>query len=109
MLEGESIKVLIDDDKLIHMSWQMAARKADVELKTFFSVDEFLESCECISQQTEIFIDSNLADGKRGEIESEKIFNAGFEELFLSTGYNSEDIQRPEWIKAVTGKRPEFN
>ena len=103
------MKVLIDDDKLIHMSWQMAARKADIELKTYFTVDEFLDSCECLSKQTEIFIDSNLADGKRGEIESEKIFNAGFEVLFLSTGYNSEDIQCPVWIKGVTGKRPNFS
>ena len=97
--------ILIDDDELIQTSWILAANKNSKNLKCFFSIDEFLENAELYSKDVVIFIDSNLANGKRGEIESEKLYQNGFKNLYLATGYNAEDIKKPEWIKKVFGKK----
>ena len=90
------------------MSWKMEADKKGIELDCFYTIDEFLEKASEYDQMTKIFIDSNLKDGIKGEIESEKIAKLGFTELFLSTGYSPSDIDKPEWIKAVVGKRANF-
>ena len=55
-----------------------------------------------------IYIDSNLGDNIKGEIESEKIFNLGFKNLYLATGYGKEFIQKPPWIIEVLSKGPEI-
>lgn len=100
--------ILIDDDKLIHMSWKMEAAKNNVNLICFFSIDEFLQQADIFAKDTYIYIDSNLADNIKGEVESEKIYRLGFEKLFLATGYNASDIKKPNWIKGIVGKRAEF-
>lgn len=100
--------VLIDDDRLTQLSWTMAAKKAEVDLMTFASVDEFLESAKSFCQTTAIYIDSNLGENLRGEILSEEIYNLGFTDLHIATGFSSDQIQRPDWIKSVIGKAPPF-
>ncbi len=100
--------VFIDDDYLMHMSWKMEADKKDINLDCYHTIDEFVDKASEYDLKTKIFIDSNLKDGIKGEIESEKIAKLGFTELFLSTGYSPSDIDKPEWIKAVVGKRANF-
>lgn len=97
--------VLIDDDELIHMSWQYEADKKGKALKCYKSVEDFLQVADSIDRSTKIFVDSNLSDGLKGEIESEKIFNLGFKEIYLATGYSASVIEKPAWIKEVIGKR----
>lgn len=100
--------VLIDDDSIMHMGWQMEARNHAVDLSCFFTIDEFLAVASEFPKTTEIFVDSNLADGKKGEIESEKVHNLGFENIYLATGYAPEDFEKPSWIKEIRGKKPNF-
>ena len=64
------IRVLIDDDSLVHMTWELLAKKQGIELHTYFSIEEFLKQCQNYDKSTEIYIDSNLSDGVKGEIES---------------------------------------
>jgi signal transduction histidine kinase len=100
--------VFIDDDYLMHMSWKMEADRSDVELDCFHTIEEFIKVATGYAKDTKIFIDSNLADGIKGEIESEKIADLGFSELYLATGYSASDINKPSWIKEVVGKRASF-
>ncbi len=97
--------VFIDDDYLIHMSWQMDAKKNNIKIDCYFSIDEFLENQLKYNRSTPIFIDSNLKNGIKGEIESEKIALLGFQNIYLATGYSPEDLDKPEWIKKIVGKR----
>lgn len=103
-----NVIVFIDNDELMHLSWKMEASKKNINLKTYFSIDDFLAESSQYSINTKIFIDSDLGDGKRGEVESEKIFKMGFTQLYLATGYLASDIDKPEWIVEVVGKRPNF-
>ena len=101
--------VFIDDDDLMHMSWKMEADRSDVELNCFHTIEEFIKVATGYAKDTKIFIDSNLADGIKGEVESEKIASLGFTELYLATGYSPEDIDKPDWIKEIVGKRASFD
>lgn len=100
--------VLIDDDKLIHMMWEREARIKEVNLYCYTDVDTFLINYDTFSLDINIYVDSNLAEEKKGEDEAEKIFNAGFTNIFIVTGMDKEDIQNTKWIKDVFGKRPVF-
>lgn len=96
--------VLIDDDKFTHMNWKRSARQSGVNLHSFNSISEFLENATHFEADIPIYIDSDLGDGKRGEVLSEDIFKLGFNELYLATGSSPEDINVPYWIKDVKGK-----
>ncbi|TXG77879.1 hybrid sensor histidine kinase/response regulator [Candidatus Dojkabacteria bacterium] len=94
--------VLIDDDNLIHLGWEMCADKKQVDLASYFTIDDFLRDSDKFSKDTAIYIDSNLKDGVKGEIESKKIFDLGFENLILASGLDFQQL--PYWIKGNQGK-----
>jgi ABC-type uncharacterized transport system substrate-binding protein len=103
----ENAIVLIDDDKLVQINWSIFCEKRKFPIWCFKSIDEFLSVSKNFHRKTRIYIDSNLGEGIRGEIESEKIFLAGFSNLFLATGLEKDSIQRPLWIKDIYSKSPE--
>jgi signal transduction histidine kinase/CheY-like chemotaxis protein len=100
--------VLIDDDKMTHLSWKLTAKKAEIELQAFSSVKEFIDSSSSFERHTPIYIDSDLGLGLKGEVLSEEVFNLGFKELFLATGHSESLINKPAWIKDILGKSPPF-
>lgn len=95
--------IFIDDDDLIRKSWEMAANDKEVELKTFSSIEDFLT--QNFPKDITIYIDSNLGDGVKGEVESERLFSVGYSELYLATAHDPETIDKPTWIKDIVGKR----
>jgi hypothetical protein len=40
-------------------------------------------------------------------VESEKLFNLGYENLYLATSFHKDSIQKPSWIKEIFSKSPE--
>ncbi|MFY7994335.1 MAG: hybrid sensor histidine kinase/response regulator [Bacteriovoracaceae bacterium] len=98
--------VLIDDDKIMHFHWSLYCQKNGVSFKGFKTVDEFLEESFSFDKDVKIYIDSNLGDGLKGDIESERIYLQGFSNLFLATGYHADDIEKPSWIKKIFSKDP---
>lgn len=102
------MRILIDNDKLIHLSWKLRANAARVDLKTFFSIDEFLDSCNVLPLGSSIYIDSDLDNGIKGEIESERLFKRGFTNLWIATGYSDLETSNYPWIKGVISKQPPF-
>lgn len=101
--------VFIDNDEIMHLGWSLEAKKYNITLRTYFNVVDFLNESSSFSRNTKIFIDSDLGDGIKGEVESKKIFDLGFTEIFLATGFRAQDINKPDWIKEVVGKRPSFS
>ena len=104
---GSNLIILIDDDKLVHINWRMYCEKNGFTFHGFKSIAEFLNVAQTFDKSTRIYIDSNLGDGIKGEIESEKIFLLGFMNVYLATGYEKGDIDKPAWIKEVYSKSPE--
>ncbi len=98
--------VLIDDDELVHMSWKREGKKVNIEVHAYLTIESFIKDASLYHPMTSIFIDSSLSGNLKGEIESKKINDLGFSELFLATGFSKEDINKPKWIKEIYGKSP---
>lgn len=101
--------VLIDDDELIQIGWRRSGKKMGYDVQTFTTIEDFLKSSPQFKKETPIFIDSNLGNGIKGEIESEKIHELGFQRLYLATGYQKSEINVPNWILEVYSKNAESN
>jgi FixJ family two-component response regulator len=99
--------VLIDDDKLVHINWASYCKNKGVPFVGFKSIYEFIKDSDTFDKRIKIFVDSNLGDGTKGEIESQKIFNLGFRNIYLATGYQKSEINKPSWIIDVYLKGPE--
>lgn len=91
---------------LVHMTWQMRAKMLGKELHVFSTVEAFLKVADNFSRDTEIYIDGNLGNGLRGEIESKKIADLGFSSIAMATGEEPETIKKPDWIRLIQGKSP---
>jgi len=98
--------ILIDDDKLIHKAWELVIKSKHKDVISFFSVDDFLDWTigRTLDDELIIFIDSNLSQNLKGEVESRKIRNLGFKNLYLTTGSPKTSINKPSWIKEVLSK-----
>lgn len=98
--------ILIDDDKLIHLSWKYAAGKKEIDLISFQSINEFLERASDFSREISIYIDSHLGDDEpAGEIQAKRIADLGFKNLYLASGFNEKDIELPDYFKGFSAKR----
>lgn len=100
--------ILIDDDRLIHISWKLRARKVNLEIHCYFSVDDFFQNSAELAKDAQIFIDSDLGKGQKGEILSKEIYDKGFTDISLCTGYTDLGISEFSWIKRKITKSPPF-
>jgi anti-sigma regulatory factor (Ser/Thr protein kinase) len=98
--------VLIDDDPLVQMTWQVAAELAHKRLKVFASTEEFYPEAEKLDRGTPIYIDATLGNGSRGEDESRRIHSMGFSEIYLATGQKAGDFSAYVHLRGVVGKNP---
>lgn len=78
-----SMVVLIDDDKLIRINWKNYFDDKGIPFESFSSIDQFLKDSTRFDKKSFIYIDSNLEQGIKGEVESERIYKLGFSNLFL--------------------------
>ncbi len=101
--------VYMDDDKYLRMAWELKAKKQN---KKILSVGEFsnLESnLSNIDLETPFFLDRDLGeDLPKGEDIAKDLFEKGFKNLYLCTGYRKEDLQEFPWIKEILPKNVDF-
>lgn len=95
------IKVLIDDDILIQLGWELKAEKEGYRVDCYSSIDDFLKASDKYPKDVTIYVDSNLGADKPGEEDSKRIANLGFENIILNTGYSDLDILNFPWIKGI--------
>lgn len=101
--------ILIDDDQLVRMSWELSARRAGVSFVAYSSLDEFRKQMPNLSRETKIYLDSDLSEGQRGEDAVPELVTAGFKKIFLATGYQPEDFTHIKGLSGVVGKRAPFS
>lgn len=96
--------ILIDDDDLVHMTWQMKSRSAGIKFKGFKDPSEI--DFSTLAKQTKIYIDSNLANNQKGEELAQQLHHKGFTELYLATGYEAQRFSHLSFLKGVIDKMP---
>lgn len=99
--------VLIDDDSLVHSTWEMVANKRNQRVYCYHDIDTFLDEAFEYEKDTKIYIDSNLGNNIKGELESKKIYELGFKNLYVASGLKVEHL--PHWIKSQQGKEYPLN
>lgn len=98
--------LLLDDDPLVRMTWQMAARQKGIDLLAFETPQELLVACACLPRGIPIYIDSSLAGGIKGEDIAQELHRRGFTELRLQTGHPEQNFAHLAFLKAVQSKNP---
>lgn len=98
--------VLIDDDDLVHMTWKFAAKDVQKTFLGFKTHQEFNAYKKNLDKDLRIYIDSNLGGGIKGEEVAKQLFDEGFKNLFLATGYSAQEFLKLEFLKGVVGKDP---
>lgn len=98
--------VLIDNDPLVRTNWKMAASKAGKRFRSYISVQEFLTQSHSIDRRTPVYIDVELGHGVKGDQESIKLANLGFQHIYLATGHETSKFATLTHLKGVVGKSP---
>lgn len=96
--------VLIDDEKIVRIAWEGSARDHKKKLLSFSSPVEFFAAAASIESSTPIYIDSNLGNGLKGEDVAKNVSALGFQEIYITTGLEKNEIPNHPWIKGVIGK-----
>lgn len=99
--------ILLDDDPLVHMNWQLAAKASGIELKAYKRAEEFIAEAENLSKDISVYIDSDLGGSIKGEDIAKELREKGFADITMATGHGPEKFAHLPWLK-VTGKAPPF-
>jgi FixJ family two-component response regulator len=105
----ERTVVLLDDDELIRMMWESAAKKDGVELKTFSrwgDLEQWLsENPE--ARDLRFYIDVELGKGELSGVDiAQKIVGLQRGSVFLATGHDPSEFQGHSFLAGVVGKAP---
>lgn len=100
--------VLIDDDEVMRMAWSLAAEAVGEKIVTYSSPCEFNAAISNFNEETLLYIDSDLGSGIKGELFAKELYDKGFKNICITTGYVSERFVNMPWLKAVIGKEPSF-
>ncbi len=101
--------VLIDDDPLAQATWRMTASKLGKSFRAFSTAAEFLAAVEEIDRGTPVYVDAELAGGVKGSLESRRIRDKGFAEVYLATGHDPAAFADLEYLSGVVGKEPPWS
>ncbi len=102
---GGAAAFLLDDDRLVHLNWRAAARKAGVDLRTFSDPAGLLAALAEAPRASAVYIDSELAGGVKGEEVAVELHEKGFVNVSMATGHSPQKFSHLPWLK-VAGKEP---
>ncbi|MCC5792128.1 MAG: HAMP domain-containing histidine kinase [Legionellaceae bacterium] len=100
--------VLLDDSQLVLDTWQLRAAEKDINFHAFSNVDSFMNFIDSIDVNSKIYVDSDLGNGLKGEDVARKIYDQGYRNIYLATGFDSVKFGQPYFIKGIVGKAPPF-
>ncbi len=98
--------VLLDDDALTHMTWEMAAQEHGVELQAFSNPVEFLSNLGNFPKNIPLYIDSDLGENLKGENIAAELKEKGFTNICLATAHPPEKFAHLPWLKVITKEPP---
>lgn len=100
--------VLIDDDALVRKNWEAAARRKNINLKTFSAPEDFIKTVSKYETDVAIYIDSELEAGVNGEEIARELYKMGFKNIRLETGHDKDKFKNIPFLRGITGKEPPF-
>ena len=101
--------VLLDNDELIRMTWEMSAEKLGINLHTFSHPSDLYGNLKNISKDTAIYLDLELGCEETGLDVAEKLFEQGYKDIFLATGSEEMSLGQLDSVKDIVGKQVPWN
>ncbi|MGK5086849.1 HAMP domain-containing sensor histidine kinase [Bdellovibrionota bacterium FG-2] len=98
--------ILLDDDSLVHMNWEISAKQCGKKLRAFSHPDQFFKIATSLAKGSPVYVDANLGEGIKGEEVARKIYELGFKKVYLATGYEPEKFQGLDFLAGILGKEP---
>jgi hypothetical protein len=99
--------ILLDDQKLVTKTWHIQSKKFNKKIITFNNTDIFMNLINSFDKETNIYLDSNLGS-ESGENIAKILFDRGFCNIYITTGYDPKKVKGIPWIKGIIGKEPPF-
>ncbi len=96
--------VLIDNDPLVLMVWNLGAKEYNKSVLCFNSEAEFNQAAAVIDKSSPVYVDVDLGQGIQGQDVAARISASGFKFIHLATGFEAQSIAKPEFIASVVGK-----
>lgn len=100
--------IFIDDNELMRMTWKLAAEESGIKLKVYSHPDDFINNMENFCTSSIIYMDSDFGTEIPGEQYAKILFDSGYENIHLTTGYSPGKFTNMPWLKSVIGKQPPF-
>lgn len=113
-VDSETIKkeqpelIFIDDDRNLTKTWEVRAILVKKKMATFNRSDDFKKVMDRYNKEIPIFIDSDLKEKIPGEVFAKFLYEQGFRNLYLTTGYGKDIFNDMPWIKEIVSKEPPF-
>ena len=98
--------VLLDDSNIVHMTWEMAAEEAGVELLGYTDPDKFMADLGNFPKDMPIYIDSELGENIKGEKIAVELKEKGYTNLCLATAHAPERFAHLPWLKVIDKSAP---
>lgn len=109
LVSGDNLRlVFIDDDKTLTAAWEQEAERQGLSIRTFNRSADLRMTLTTLDKTTPIYIDSNLRESISGEDFAKELYEQGFTELYLASGYPKGHFGDLPWIKEFVGKEPPF-
>ncbi len=102
-----SLNILIDNDELVCITWETKAKKAGVNLRIFRTSSEVFSNVSQLPIDSTFYIDSEL-DNEKGEDIAQKLYQMGYSNLIMCSGYSKDRFAHLPFIKNVIAKTPPF-
>lgn len=100
--------IFIDDDIMLTNAWVYHGLTKGMVVASYNSIHAFKIDLNNYAFNTPIFIDSDLKDNIKGQDFAKELYEKGFNNIYLSTGYLPTDFPKMYWIKEIIGKEPLF-
>lgn len=99
--------VLLDDNYLIRLNWEMQAKDNNLNVLTFENSHELYDQLQYIHQNTPIYLDQHISDNEKGIDIAIELKSKGYSNLYLASGLDEDEIKAPEGLfKGYCGKKP---
>jgi signal transduction histidine kinase len=98
--------VLVDDDNLVHFTWQLTAKDVGKSFRGFTTQAEFLEAAPELKRTSNVFVDVNLKNGDDGVELAKNIVRLGFNNVSVATGYDRVNQDLSVLGIGLLGKSP---
>jgi len=102
----KKIIVHLDDDNMTRMSWKNKGLKEEVEVLSFNTSRMLFDNLTYVPKETLFFLDMDLKEKLTGAEVAGVLYQAGYQNLYLSTGYaGDKELEKIPFLKGIINKK----